>query len=145
MSLSNIFSGMEVSASGLSAERMRMEVVANNIAHAHSTGDQPGMAYRRQRVNFAAEMNQFLDPGAAGLNGVKILGISEDQTPLETIYDPGNPAANEDGMVELPNVQIPIEMVDLVTASRAYEANLKSLQTYRQLAEQTLSLLRGLG
>lgn len=145
MSLSNIFSGMEVSASGLSAERMRMEVVANNIANAHSTGDQPGMAYRRQRVNFAAEMNQFLDTGTEGIHGVNVLGISEDQTPLETVYDPGHPAADANGMVELPNVQIPIEMVDLVTASRAYEANLKSLQTYRQLAEQTLSLLRGMG
>ena len=144
MSLSNIFSGMQVSASGLSAERMRMEVVANNIANAHSTGDKPGMAYRRQRVNFASEMDQFMDPGATGMKGVKILGVSEDPTPLETIYDPGNAAADENGMVEIPNVQIPIEMVDLVTASRAYEANLKSLQTYKQLAEQTLSLLRGI-
>lgn len=145
MALSNIFTGMEVSASGLTAERTRMEVVANNIANAHSIGTKPGMAYRRQRVNFASQMDQFLESGSVGIRGVKVLGITKDPTPLEKIFDPGHQAADENGMVELPNVQIPLEMVDLVTSSRAYEANLKSLQSYRELAEQTLSMLRGIG
>lgn len=144
MSLSNLHTGMGISSTGLSAERLRMEVVAANIANAHSVGDVPGGAYRRQQVNFAAAVDQFGD-SAKSLKGVRVLGVSDDNSPMEMVYDPGHVAANEEGFVQMPNVHIPLEMVDLVTASRAYEANLKSLQTMKQLAEESLSLLRGLG
>ena len=79
------------------------------------------------------------------LGGVQVLGITTDDSPLPRVLDPGHPDAGADGYVVMPNVTLPHEMVDLVTASRAYEANLKSMESFRQMAEQALSLLRGLG
>ncbi len=147
MSMQHIFAGSQISASGLSAERTRMEVAANNIANANTTRGTDGEPYRRQRVSFMAMMNQ-LQPGRPGtlpqLNGVRVAGIEPDMSDLPVVYDPGHPQADEQGYVRLSNVKIPHEMVDLMTASRAYEANLKSLQTFRELAEQALSLLRGI-
>jgi len=82
--------------------------------------------------------------GVDDLRGVKVIGISSDTTPGPKIYDPGHPDADETGHVAMPNVNLSREMVDLVTASRAYEANLKAMETFRQMAEQALGLLRGL-
>jgi len=146
MSMQNIFAGSQISASGLAAERTRMEVAANNIANANTTRGTDGEPYRRQRVTFAASMDQHLGMtnDVKQMGGVRVLGIQPDMSELPQIYDPGHPQANKDGYVEMSNVQIPHEMVDLMTASRAYEANLKSLQTFRELAEQALSLLRGI-
>ena len=131
---------------GLAGERLRMEVAANNIANIHSTRTAEGGAYRRQQVAFAAIMNNSISPEASAignLQGVQAVAVVDDPTPLPLIYDPGHPDANAEGFVEMPNVKLPTEMVDMVTASRAYEANLKSLETFRQLAEQALALLRG--
>ncbi len=148
MSLGKILSGMQISASGLSGERLRMEVAANNIANAHSTHTPEGGPYRRQRVSFAAAMDRVGQTGTTGnlngLGGVQVLGVTPDNSPLPTVYDPGHPDANKDGYVTMPNVTLPHEMVDLVTASRAYEANLKSMETYKQMAEQTLALLQNI-
>ncbi|MEQ9408622.1 MAG: flagellar basal body rod protein FlgC [Fuerstiella sp.] len=148
MSLDKILSGMHISASGLSGERLRMEVAANNIANAHSTRTPEGGPYRRQRVSFASAMDHFAHAGIADprgkLGGVRVMGIKSDNSPLPLIYDPGHPDANAEGYVAMPNVTLPHEMVDLVTASRAYEANLKSMETFRKMAEQALALLQGL-
>ncbi|MCR9198428.1 MAG: flagellar basal body rod protein FlgC [Planctomycetaceae bacterium] len=141
--MSKILSGMAISASGLSAERLRMEVVAGNIANAHSVGSRPGEAYRRQQVSFRSMLNATGEGPMFG--GVEVTGVTQDESPLPMVFDPGHVAANDEGFIELPNVQIPMELVDLVTASRAYEANLKSLQIFRQMAEESLTLLRGLG
>lgn len=147
MSMNQILSGMEISASGLSGERLRMEVAANNIANVHSTRTAEGGPYRRQRVTFAAamdeQMQQAMQGGATELHGVRVESVTSDDSPLPRVHDPGHPDADEEGYVELPNVNIPMEMVDLVTASRAYEANLKAMETFRQLAEQALTLMRG--
>ena len=89
-------------------------------------------------------MNQHSVNRQSEMWGVRVVGVESDMSELPEIYDPGHPDANEDGYVQMPNVKIPHEMVDMMTASRAYEANLKSLQTFRQLAEQALSLLRGI-
>ncbi len=146
MSLEHIFAGSRISASGLAAERTRMEVAANNIANAHTTRGENGEPFRRQQVSFASAMSQYIGPqGPTGqMQGVRVLGIQPDMSELPTIFDPGHPDADGDGYVRMPNVQIPHEMVDMMTASRAYEANLKSLQTFREIAEQALSLLRGI-
>ncbi len=153
MSMNQILSGMDISASGLTAERLRMEVAANNIANQRSTRTAQGGPYQRQQVTFAAAMDQVLSAdgsmirggaNAQGLQGVSVVGITSDQTPGEVIYDPGHPDADATGHVRQSNVNLSHEMVDLVTASRAYEANLKSLETFRQMTEQALSLLRGL-
>ena len=147
MSLSRILSAPNISASGLAAERQRMEVIANNIANAHSTRSIDGGPYRRQQMLFA----EALDSAATGgnspqsLQGVRVLGVDTDKTEFPKVYDPGHPDADDKGFVLMPNVSLPNEMVDLITASRAYEANLKALQLYRQMTEQSLSLLRGTG
>ncbi len=147
MSMNQILSGMEISASGLTSERLRMEVAANNIANIHSTTTPNGGPYQRQQVTFSAAMKQYGMPGknnVQDLKGVRVVSVTSDTTPGPVIHDPGHPDADASGNVQMPNVNLPHEMVDLVTASRAYEANLKSLETFRQMAEQALSLLRGL-
>ena len=144
MGLEHIFAGPQISASGLSAERKRMEVAAHNIANAHTTRAENGEPFRRQQVEFAAAMKQYSGSQDSEMQGVRVVGIRPDMSELPEIFDPGHPDANKDGYVQMPNVKIPHEMVDMMTASRAYEANLKSLQTFRQLAEQALSLLRGI-
>lgn len=148
MAQSTALSSLNISASGLTAERLRMDVIANNIANMHSTQTLNGGPYRRQQVSFAALMDNVvggqLTP-VESLSGVRVTGVSNDQSPLPRIFDPGHPDADPEGYVTMPNVSLPREMVDLITASRAYEANLKSLEVFRQMAEQSLSLMRGLG
>ncbi len=147
MSMNQILSGMEISASGLTGERLRMEVAANNLANMHSTRTREGGPYRRQQVQFEAAMNEYFQRGvssADSLQGVRVLGLTPDESPFRIIHDPGHPDADPSGNVSMPNVDLSREMVDLVTSSRAYEANLKSLETFRQLAEQALALLRGI-
>ncbi len=147
MAFGQILSGMEISASGLAGERLRMEVAANNIANIDSTMTPEGGPYQRKLVTFAAAMQNVMSAGsnsAADLHGVEVVGVSEDKTPGQLVHNPGHPHADANGYVRMPNVNISHEMVDMVTASRAYEANLKSLETFRQMAEQALSLLRGL-
>jgi flagellar basal-body rod protein FlgC len=141
MSFDNLLVAGNISASGLSAERLRMEVIANNIANATATRVAGGGPFRRQEVIFEAVMNDFTG-GAPELGGVRIVGVAPDQSALPRIHDPGHPDADQDGFVTMPNVFLPIEMVNLMTASRAYEANLKALQNLRQQLEQTLTLLR---
>jgi flagellar basal-body rod protein FlgC len=145
MSFDQILGAANISASGLTAERVRMEVVANNIANAFSTRSASGGPFRRQDVLFGAVLDRQLRSGRGGqgnLNGVQVLGIVNDTSDFPVIYNPGHPDANGDGFVAMPNVSLPIEMVNLITANRAYEANLKVLQAFRQQADQILSLLR---
>jgi flagellar basal-body rod protein FlgC len=138
---SHLFAGADISASGMSAERQRMEVVANNIANANATQTAEGGPYRRQQLVFSAALDET--GNASGLRGVEVLGIQADNSELPRIHNPGHPHADEDGYVLMPNVKMPNEMVDLITASRSYEANLKALTTFKQMIEQTLQLLRG--
>lgn len=140
-----MFPSISISGSGLAAERRRMELVANNIANANSTRGADGEPYRRQQLVFASALN---DGGGATddprqLSGVKIIGVEGDNTEFPLVYNPGHPDADENGMVRMPNVQLPNEMVDLITASRSYEANLRALSLFKEMIEQTLTLLRG--
>jgi flagellar basal-body rod protein FlgC len=149
MSFDQILSSTNISASGLSAERVRMEVVANNIANAHATRTSGGGAFRRQDVVFATMLNDQLRSagsrarcGRAGY-GVQVVGIIDDLSEQPRVFNPGHPDADGGGFVVMPNVLIPLEMVNLMTANRAYEANVKVLQAFRQQTEQALSILRG--
>lgn len=132
MPFNDLFGGFGTSASGMSAERFRMEVIANNLANAHSTRSANGGPFRRQDVVFAEV-----------LGGVQAVDVVEDPSPLQRVYMPGHPDADREGFVSMPNVELPVEMVNLITAARAYEANLKAAQTFRQMNEQALALLRG--
>lgn len=142
MRFGRVLSASQVAASGLSAERKRMEVVANNIANAHSTRTPDGTPFRRHNVIFAAAADASDPMAPEGMRGVEVVGVTEDPSELPQVYNPGHPDADADGMVTMPNVSIPTEMVDMMTASRAYEANLSVLSSFREMAEQTLALLR---
>lgn len=134
---SNIFS---ISASGMSAERYRMEIIAANLANAHTTRAANGQPFRRRDVVLeAVGSSDRLD----GIGGVRVAEVVDDPTPFQRVYMPSHPDADADGYVQFPNVHLPMEMVNLLTAIRSYEANLKAAQAYRQMSEQTLLLLRG--
>jgi flagellar basal-body rod protein FlgC len=141
MAFDDILSATNISARGLSAERLRMEVVANNIANAYSTRTPRGGPFRRQDLVFAAVLDERMR-GPQRYAGVRVDSIVDDPSELQRVYQPGHPDADRDGFVYYPNVSIPLEMVNLITANRAYEANLKVLQAYRQQAEQALLLVR---
>ncbi len=137
----NLFSAADISASGMSAERMRMETVANNIANANSTRSADGTPYRRQQLVFSEALGSA-SSSTTGLMGVEVVGKEADQAPFPEIYAPGHPDANQEGYLKTSNVKLPNEMVDLIIASRSYEANLKALSSFKEMVEQTLSLLR---
>jgi flagellar basal-body rod protein FlgC len=140
-----LFAAADISASGLAAERLRLEVVANNIANAFSTRSADGGPYRRQDVVFSSVLNQSLGGARAKLGGVQVAGIVDDMSQMRRIHNPGHPDADKDGYVTMPNIDLPVEMVNMITASRAYEANLRSMQFFRQMTEQSYGLLRSQG
>ncbi len=143
---------LAISASGMTAERLRMDVVANNLANVNTTRTPGGGPFRREQVALAPASASFgetlaglsgADDGTeAARGGVQVSGIVPDMRPFKRVYQPGHPDADAEGFVRMPNVQLPIEMVNLMTASRAYEVNLKALQTLRQQLESTLALIR---
>lgn len=146
--LDRMFAAGDISASGLTAERVRMQVVANNIANANATHTESGEPYRRQRVSFAPAGSSFaslMEGPLAQLQGVEVTEITDDMSDFPLVFDPGHPDANSDGYVRLPNVKVMNEMIDLLTATRSYEANLKALQNFKDMQEQTLSVLQQLG
>ncbi len=146
MSLGRILSSTDISASGLAAERLRMETVANNIANANSTRTAEGGPYRRRQLIFATAYADALQAGLTkqgSMKGVRVLGIEKSQTELPRVFNPSHPDADQEGFVLMPNVSVPEEMVDLITASRAYDANLRALRSFKRMIEQSLTLLRG--
>ena len=141
--MSRYLSAADISASGLAAERMRMQVIANNIANAHTTRTEDGGPYRRQQVLFAPKVANLLARGSkTEAAGVEVVGLRPDQSELPKVYEPGHPDADENGFVLLPNVSVAREMVDMMTASRSYEANLQALRSLRSMVERSLTLLR---
>ena len=131
----NFITGIQATSSALSAEKTRMDIVAQNIANANTTKDVDGQAYRRKVVTFET----MLGTGGAS-EGVRVGAINGDKTPGEKVYNPHHPHADKDGMVTMPNVNPAIEMVDLLSASRAYEANLAVARNARQMATKALSI-----
>ena len=147
----SIFGSLDISASALSAERLRMDVTAENLANAQSTRTANGGPYRRKEVvlqetpgSFGASLSAAMGGGDKGsTGGVQVAGIVEDTTtPLKRVYDPGHPDADAQGYVSMPNVDTVTEMVDLISAQRAYEANVTAMQSAKQMFSRTLDLLR---
>jgi flagellar basal-body rod protein FlgC len=145
-----LFDAIGSSASGMQAERLRMDVVSENLANAETTKAANGQPYRRKEVVFQEAGQQgttfaSILAGASGnapTHGVKVAGIVEDQSALKRIYDPGHPDADQDGYVTMPNVNTVTEMTDLISASRSYEANVTAMQTAKTMFTKTLDLLR---
>lgn len=135
----NLIAGIDISASALNAQKTRLDIVAQNIANAQTTRTANGGPYQRQIVSFETELVRHAGGGPA-LQTVKVATVQTDKTPGQQVYNPQHPDAGPDGLVTMPNVNLSYEMVDLITASRAYEANLSVVKNARQMAMKTLEI-----
>ena len=142
-----LFGAIDASASGLTAERLRLDVISNNIANANTTRTVEGGPYRRHMVvfepregtaSFSQDFSQHIDSG----NGVRAVGITKDTSPTRRVYDPNHPDADANGYVEMPNINIVSEMVDMMTATRAYEANVTAVNAAKTMALKALDIGR---
>ncbi len=136
----NLISGVDVTAGALNAQKTRLDIVAQNIANAQTTRTPSGGAYQRQIVSFETELIRQQGNGGAALQSVRVGTVGTDRTPGQQVYNPQHPDAGSDGLVTMPNVNLSYEMVDLITASRAYEANLSVAKNARQMALKTLQI-----
>ena len=133
------FGVFAISHSGLRAQRIRIDTIANNIANINTTRTPQGGPFRRQMAIFAAEP---LEPAPIeDGRGVDVPEIVPDMSPFKTVYDPGHPDADENGYVMLPNINIAMEMVDLVSASRSYEANVASISATKRILRKALEII----
>ncbi|MEP0813597.1 MAG: flagellar basal body rod protein FlgC [bacterium] len=133
----SFLSALNSSASGLSAHRVWMDLISGNIANANTTRTASGGPYTRKLAVFAD-----LTDAEGNVLGVKVSRLAEDAAPPRLVYEPGHPDANPEGYVAYPNVDIMLEMVDLIAASRAYEANITAMEAAKDMAMQTIGLLR---
>jgi flagellar basal-body rod protein FlgC len=140
--MSNLQAAISASASALSAERTRVEVAASNLANAESTRGPDGKPYRRRDVVLASAPVETFDAmlGKATATGVQVADIIEDRAPFQRRYEPAHPDADENGFVALPNVDVPEQMVDMMSASRAYQANLTAIGLIRDMISRALDL-----
>jgi flagellar basal-body rod protein FlgC len=148
----SFFDSLDIAASGLTAERMRMDVTAENLANAQTTRGANGQPYRRQEVvlqqsggfsaTLAGAMGASAGTGSGTPGGVQVAGIVADPTPDQLVYDPTNPDANARGYVQMPNVNPVTEMTDLIDESRSYEADVTAMQTAKSMYTKTLDLLK---
>lgn len=137
----NLISGIDVSAGALNAQKTRLDIIAQNIANTQTTRGPGGVPYQRRIVSFETQLlRQQQAAGGQNLQTVRVADIDTDKTPGQRVYDPQHPDAGPDGMVQLPNVNLAFEMVDLITATRAYEANLSVVKNARQMAMKTLEI-----
>ena len=133
--------GIDASASALTVEQTRLDVIAGNLANAQNTGDANGNVYRRKMVVFESKLNDALgSTGSSAGAQVRVSRIIDDPSPLPKVYMPGHPKADAQGMVQMPNVNPLDEMVDMLTASRSYQANLQAIQTGRSMFEESLKI-----
>ena len=136
-----VISGIQNSSAALDAEQTRLDVISQNIANANTTHGVDGKPYQRQLVVFESALQQaFNSDGSLQMPPVQIAKIEKDTSPPIQIYDPGNPDADGNGLVSMPNVNINEEMADLVSASRAYEANLAVVKNSHSMAMETLAI-----
>ncbi|NLW25335.1 MAG: flagellar basal body rod protein FlgC [Clostridia bacterium] len=144
----SLFNTFKISASGLAAERLRMDLIADNIANAETTRTAEGGPYRRKLAVFTPYRSfENVLRGELSLQGVKVEKIIEDRSPFKLVYDPDHPdaipAGPQQGYVQMPNVNIVEEMVDMISATRAYEANVTALNAAKSMALKALEIGRG--
>lgn len=132
--------GVKSTTAALAAERVRMDVISQNIANANTTQGVDGKPYQRQQVVFENVLNQQMDPSGAMPQPVRVARIEADNRAPQMVYNPGHPNADKNGMVSMPNINIHEEMADLITSSRSFEANLAVLKNAQAMAMQTLSI-----
>ncbi len=150
-----MFDAIDIAGSGLSAERVRMDVTSENLANAQTTRTANGQPYQRQEVvlqqvgsnDFGATLAGAMGAPASGEGdqtpgGVEVAGIVADKTPDELVYNPGSPEANSKGYVKMPDVNTVTEMVDLISESRSYQSDVTAMQTAKSMFTATLGLLK---
>ena len=140
-----MFDMLDVSASGMTAQRLRLDVISNNIANVNTTRSSEGGPYRRERVVFQEKrekktFSDYLKNSKPA--GVRVASIQKDDAPFKTVYDPTHPDADEEGFVDMPNVDMLKEMVDLIAAARAYEANVTAINAEKNMALKALEIGR---
>ncbi len=167
MSINSMFSGLHISASGMKAQRIRQNVITSNLANAETTRTAEGGAYRREFAVFAADQAYSIETGSqeTGLGGVstqsghmkisdtrsvlnelgmgrgvKVTEIRKEMGPLKTVYNPSHPDANEEGFVEMPNVNMVEEMAEMIAATRAYEANATAFNATKSMLNEALNI-----
>jgi flagellar basal-body rod protein FlgC len=142
--MSTLSAAISASASALGVERTRIEVAVSNIANAESTRGLDGQPYRRRDVVLSEDAVVSFDRvlGQASASGVKVVGIVQDQAPFRRRYEPSHPDADKDGFVSLPNVDTSAEMVDMLGAARAYQANLAAIGLIKEMVAKALELGR---
>ncbi len=144
-----VFSTMAISASALTAEKLRIDVVAQNVANMNTTRTPEGGPFRRRRVVFSelltdVSRHRFVRlPQHGARQGVKVAAVLADERPPRLVHDPDHPDANAEGFVAMPDINIVNEMVDLMTASRAYETNVQVLNVTKSMALRALEIGRG--
>ena len=140
----SLFTGINVSASGLTAQRLRMNTISSNIANVNTTRTEDGGPYRRKMPVFAAkldnEIGNFTNESKQAGAGVEVTKIKESDKPPKLVYKPHHPDANEAGYVEMPNINITSEMTDIISATRSYEANVTALESAKSMAQSALKL-----
>jgi flagellar basal-body rod protein FlgC len=144
----SLFNSIDVSATGLTAERLRMDIISENIANADTTRTASGGPYRRKiPIYKELESSAFSSVFSEALNnnsgsGVEVVGIKDDMSPFVRRYEPEHPDANEEGYVLLPNVNIVSEMINMVSASKAYEANVTAMNSTKSMMMKALEIGR---
>ena len=140
------FGAMDISATGMTAQRLRTDIIAQNIANVNTTREEDGEAYKRKTVVFEEKpsnsFSDYLSVASSSIgNGVKVSAIVEDNdTAMTMVYDPAHPDADEDGYVTYPNVNTVTEMTNLIDASRAYEANVTAFNATKSMTTQALQI-----
>jgi flagellar basal-body rod protein FlgC len=144
--MNNVFNGMRISSSGLTAERLRMDTIASNIANATTTRGEDGKPYVRKVAVFKENLQKELDKTSGtyktSFKGVQAMGIVDDDSPLRKVYDPSHPDADGEGYVTMPNVNILNEMADMISSTRAYEANVSSINAQKSMFSKALEIGR---
>ncbi|HHV99010.1 MAG TPA: flagellar basal body rod protein FlgC [Clostridiaceae bacterium] len=142
------FSALDISASGLTAQRFRMDTITQNVANINTTRTENGTPYRRKAVIFEEKsvdkpFSEYLTESSQERlvgKGVRVARVVEDQSPFKRVYDPGNPEADEEGYVLMPNVDLVTEMVNMISATRAYEANVTVMNATKSMALKALEI-----
>lgn len=134
MTIDRVFNPIDISVSGMQAQDKSMEIISSNIANARTMDAGQGTPYRRLEAVLQSEKE--------GISTVVVGNVAQDMSALQRIYDPGNPQADANGYITMPNVQLPVEMMNLGVASRTYQANAAMLKRYQKMVETTLELLR---
>lgn len=142
----SVFDNLKISGSGLTAQRLRMDVISNNIANAETTRSAGGEPYRRQEVVFRPISNarsQLSGANKLSQQGVEVSAVVPDNAPPRMVYDPEHPDADAAGYVAYPDIDVVTEMTDMMSATRAYEANVTVINAAKAMATKALEIARG--